>query len=375
MTRSITVVGGGYAGLAFIRQLRARDAGVPITLIDQNPFHTMLIETHQVAAASRSAASVLLPFAQMEGFRFIQARVEGLDPARRTLATTAGEVPYDVLVLAVGSVDHDFGVEGVREHCLMLHGAADALAIRERLAALPAEAPVIIAGGGLTGVELAAHMALNRPEGRSLTLVEGSPSLLPGLPPHLARAARRRLGHLGVNVITGAPVTRVEAGRAYLADSTALPFGLMVWACGVRAHPLVARLVIPTDRAGRALVGSDLRTPLPDLYVIGDSAAGHPPSAQAAVQQGRALADRLTGRMPRPVRLKGTLVDLGQHQAVGLIGSLALRGWLPGLLKRVNEALWVRQIAGWRAAGRLLLGLPDQGSRFESDPVWADKRG
>lgn len=359
MMRSITVVGGGYAGLALIRRLRSRDPQVTITLIDRNPFHTMLTETHQVAAGTRPAASVLLPFDQMDGFRFIQAEVTGLDPDRRTLATSVGEIDYEVLVLALGSVDHDFGVPGVREHCLMLRGAGDALAIRERLASLPPEAPVIIAGGGLTGVELAAHIALNRPQGRSLTLVEASPSLLPGLPAHLARAARRRLGHLGVNIITGAPVKQVEDGRVALADGTSLPFGLMLWACGVKAHPLIARLGIPTDRAGRAVIGSDLRTPLPDVYVIGDAASGHPPTAQAANQQGQGLADLLTGHAPRPIRQKGTLVDLGQHRAVGLVGSLSLRGWLPGLLKRVNEALWVRQAAGWQAAVRNLLGLAE----------------
>lgn len=360
MKRSITIVGGGYAGLSFIRRLLDRHPQASITLIDRNPFHTMLTETHQVAAGTRPAASVMLPFDQMTGFRFIQADVTGLDPERKRLSTSAGEIGYEVLVLALGSVDHDFGVAGVRQHCLMLHSAADALTIRERLAALPAEAPVIIAGGGLTGVELAAHIALTRPQGRSLTLVEASPSLLAGLPPRLARAARRRLGHLGVNVITGAPVSRVEADRAFLADGTALPFGLMVWACGVKAHPLIATLSIPTDRAGRALVGSDLRTPLPDLYVIGDAAAGHLPSAQAARQQGAALAEALTGHPVLPIHMLGTLVDLGQHRAVGLVGSLSLRGLLPGIMKRLNETLWVRRAAGWHAALRNLLGMPER---------------
>jgi NADH dehydrogenase len=360
MHRPITVVGGGYAGLSFIRRLQDRDPGVSITLIDRNPYHTMLTETHQVAAGTRPAASVILPFDQMEGFRFLQAEVTGLDPARKLLRTTAGELPYEVLVLALGSVDHDFGVPGVRDHCLMLHSAADALVIRERLAALPAEAPVVIAGGGLTGVELAAHVALTRPQGRALTLVEASPSLLPGLPPRLAQAARRRLGHLGVNVITGAAVSRVEDGRAFLSDGTALPFGLMVWACGVRAHPLISALGIPTDRAGRALVDADLRTPIPDLYVIGDSAAGHVPSAQAAMQQGFALADALTGHTVQPIRLKGVLVDLGQHRGVGLVGSLAMRGLLPGIIKRINEARWVGVAAGLPAALRHLVGLPER---------------
>lgn len=356
--RPIVVVGGGYAGLSFIRRIRQHNRHLPITLIDKNPYHTMLVETHQVAAGSRPADSILVPFDQVGGFRFIRAEVTGVDTEQKRLSTTAGPIEYDRLVLALGSVDHDFGVPGVREHCQTLRGLADAEAIRSRLAVLPPEEPVVIAGGGLTGVELAAHIALTRPHGRALTLVEASPTLLPGVPARLSWAARRRLGHLGVNVVPGAPVVRVEAGQAHLRDGTSLPFGLMIWAAGVRAHPLIATLNLPTDRAGRAVIGPDFQTPLPDVYVIGDCAAGHVPSAQAAIQQGAALADRLMGRAASPLRNKGILVDLGGHRAVGLVGSITLRGLLPGWLKRVTELLWISRVLGVRAVLCRLLGLP-----------------
>lgn len=355
--RPIVVVGGGYAGLSFVRRLRQHNREIAITLIDKNPYHTMLVESHQVAAGSRRPDSIVLPLDQIGGFRFIQAEVTGIDSVRKLLATTAGEIEYDRLVLALGSIDHDFGVPGVREHCQMLRGLTEAEAIRERLETLPPEEPVVIAGGGLTGVELAAHIALTRPHGRTLTLVEASPMLLPGLPARLSWAARRRLGQLGVNIVPGAPVVRVETGRAHLRDGTSLPYGLMIWAAGVRAHPLIATLDLPTDRAGRAAIGPDFQTPIPDLYVIGDSAAGHVPSAQAALQQGAALADRLAGKAPRSLRNKGILVDLGAHRAVGLVGPLTLRGLLPAWLKRVTELLWIARVMGWRTALLALVGL------------------
>lgn len=369
--RPILVVGGGYAGLSFIRQMRKYSPEVPVTLIDKNPYHTMLVETHQVAAGTRSAESVLVPFDQIGEFRFIRAEVLAVDAQTRTLSTTAGDIGYDRLVLALGSVDHDYGVPGVREHCQMLRGLADAEEIRRRLDALGPDAPVLIAGGGLTGVELAAHIALRRPGHRSLTLVEAAPTLLPGLPPRLVRSARRRLGLLGVNVLTGSPVTRVEAGRAHLRDGTVLPFGLMIWAAGVRAHPLVTTLGLPADRSGRVIVGPDYQTPVPDLYVIGDCAAGHQPSAQAALQQGRALAAVLTGRAPAPLRNKGVLVDLGEHRAVGRVGTLTLSGLVPGLLKRFTEAAWIARISGWGAALRSLIGgAPALMETIEGAPRW-----
>lgn len=347
--RTIVVVGGGYAGLAFVNQLRHYDRSTPVTLIDRNPCHTLLVESHQVAAGSRSPESILIPFDRISGVRFLQAEVLGGDLEAGILHTTAGPVPFDHLVLAVGSVDDDFGVPGVREHCQVLRGFRDAVAIRNRLAALPPGAPVVVAGGGLTGVELAAQIALRRTDGGTVMLVEAAPALLPGLPAQLGRFARQRLGQLGVNVITGAPVVRVESGLAHLRDGTALPFGLMVWACGVRAHPLVAALGLPTDRSGRALVGRDFQTPLPGVYAIGDCAAGHAPSAQLALQQGRALAAALSGRTPARPREKGVLVDLGQGRAVGQVGPLTLRGLLPGWLKRWTEVAWVAGVLGWKA--------------------------
>lgn len=362
MGTQVLVIGGGYGGVTFARRLAAERLDVAITLIDKNPYHTMLTEVHQVAAGHRAPDTVRFPFSEMEGFQFIQAEVTGIDAGQRQVQTTAGIIPYDYLVVALGSVDTDYGIPGVREHTMTLHSVGDALAIRDRLAALPEEAPIVVAGGGLTGVELAAELGLRR-AGGNLTLVEGAPTLLPGMDRKLQRSARRRLGALGVNVMTGARIARVEPGMVHFQDGSALPFGLMVWACGVKANPLIAQLGIPTDRAGRALVDANLQTELPGVYVIGDCAAGAPPTAQVARQHGEELAAHLAGLItgrPHPVhpaRLKGTLVDLGHTFGVGDVGSLKLTGWVPALLKRTNVARWVWTAADLPAATRYFLGL------------------
>ncbi|HWI63171.1 MAG TPA: FAD-dependent oxidoreductase, partial [Symbiobacteriaceae bacterium] len=277
MSGQIVVVGGGYGGISLVRRLEAMGLGGSVTLIDRNASHTVLTEIHQVAGGRERAEAFQVPFATMGAFRFLQAEVTGLDAAERCLLTSAGPVTYDRLVLAAGGVDADYGVPGVREHALTLHSLTDALTIRDRLEALPAGTPILIAGGGFTGVELAAELGERYGGGENITLVEGGPAILPGLPRRLQRRSRRRLGALGINVLTGERIARVEANMAHFADGSALPFGLLVWACGVRANPLIARLGIPVDKAGRALVGPTYETDLPGVYVIGDSAAGAPP--------------------------------------------------------------------------------------------------
>jgi NADH:ubiquinone reductase (H+-translocating) len=354
ITERIAVIGGGYGGLAFIRRLVALRPDAVTTLIDRNPYHTALTEIHEVAAGNRAPATIRIPFAELEGFRFIQAEVTGLDAAGRRVLTSAGPVEYDLLVLALGGTDTDFGVPGVAEHTRMLHSLQDALAIRDRLDLLPERASILIAGGGLTGVELAAEIGMRRGTTGNITLVEAAPMLLPGLAGVLQRGARRRLGSLGVNVLTGSRIARVDEGMVHFQDGSALPFALMVWACGVRSNLLVARLGLPVDKAGRTIVDGCLRTALPGVYALGDCAAtGLPPTAQAACQQGAHLADHVVGllqgeeRPVAPVRMRGTLVALGHIFGVGSLGdSLHMAGWLPALLKHLNVAKWF-----WTAAG------------------------
>lgn len=370
MATRITVVGGGYAGMALIRRLAGRE-GILLTLIDQNPYHTVLTEIHQVAAGNREPETLQFPYAALSGCRFIQARVHGLNPQAKQVLTSAGPVEYDILVLALGGVDADFGVPGVQEHTFRLHSLKEALAIRSRLDQLPEDAPVVIAGGGLTGVELAAEIGLRRRGAGNITLVEAAPSVLPGLARKLQLGARRRLGSLGVNVLTGTPIARVEEKMVHFKDGSALPFALMVWACGVKGHPLVAQMGIPVDGRGRALVDETMQTAVPDVYALGDCAAGGlPPTAQVANQQGTILANYLLARIrgeERPleqVAIRGTLVDLGHTFGVGSLGdSLKMVGLLPAFLKRANVARWMITAAGFSAALRYFLGLQDWGVR------------
>lgn len=370
MAAHVLVLGGGYAGAAFVRRIQARvGRGLRLTVVDRNPFHTLLTETHTVAAGTRPVSTVAVPFAFGPGVERLEAEVLKIDPDSRRVQTTAGTLHYDYLIFALGGADQDYGIPGVREHALFLRGVDDAQRICSRLAALPAEAPVLIVGGGLTGVELAAEVALSRP-GSSLTVVEGAPTLLPSLHPNLALRARRRLGWLGVNVQTGSPVRAVAPERLELANGTVLPYQLLVWAAGVRGHPLAGQLGVDLDRAGRVEVDAFLRSRRPEIYVIGDSAAFRErpespplaPSGQLSEQMGfaaaRDLLARLRGRKGvrfRP-QLKGVLLDLGGLAATGLIYRLQIAGPIAYLAKRAAVVGHVFRTLGWGAGLRLLTG-------------------
>ncbi len=358
MTMRVVVLGGGYAGVSFIQGLRRESiADLEITLVDRNPYHTLLTETHTVAAGSRVPGRVEIPFHSLgAGVRVVVAEVEALDAAARLVHTSAGTLPYDYLAFCLGGADNDFGIPGVREHALFLRGVKDAERIRTQLEQLPEGAGVVVVGGGLTGVELAAEMVQTFGRRRSITVLEAARNLLPGLPAGLQDRARRRLGWLGVNVMTGARVTAVEAGKLHLADGTVLVAGLVVWTAGVKGHPMVAATGATVDRAGRAVVDEHLRSTAPGVYVLGDSAAFRlapeaaplPPSAQVASQMGFSAAADLgarlrgeEGRRFKPV-LRGVLCDLGGLNASGLVHRFQVHGLVGAVAKRgsVLAYLW-----------------------------------
>lgn len=326
LMQRIVILGAGYAGLSFARNFHSDQAHV--TLVDQNPYHTVLVELHRLASGSQEAHDLKIALDSLDGF--VQAKVTKIDRENKKVLTDEGELPYDYLIFALGGVDSDWGIPGVREHAHTLRSVDDALAIRQAVAALPADGAITIIGGGLTGCELAAEL------GERVTLIQAGDHLLSGFPRRLQRAAQRRLESLGVKVLTGSPVVGVEADRV-ITKNGPVASDLTVWAAGVTGHPL---LPVATTR-GRATVDAHFLSEDPSIYVIGDSAYHElPPSGQLAEAAGKIAADHLMARLegrtvaPQTPKLKGTLVDLGGPYGLAHVFGFSLTGLLPVIMKR-----------------------------------------
>src|SRR5205085_9657506 len=126
----------------------------------------------------------------------------------------------------------------------------------------------VIVGAGPTGVELAGalseiarHTMLRNfrtinPSSARVVLLEGKDRVLPVYPPDLSEKAAKQLRGLGVEVITGAMVSNVDADSVRVGETT-IPTHTVLWAAGVQASPLSRTLGAPLDRAGRVLVNDD----------------------------------------------------------------------------------------------------------------------
>ena len=363
------IVGGGFAGLWATRALAS--APVRITLIDRHNHHLFQPLLYQVATAGLSAPDIAAPLRHIlrkqANVEVRLAEVAAIAPQEKHVVLADGTtIAYDALLLATGATHAYFGHDEWARHAPGLKTLDDALQLRRHLllAFERAEAETdpgkraawlsfAIVGGGPTGVELAGtlaeiarHTLKNEfrridPSQARVRLVEAGPRVLASFPDTLSEKARRQLERLGVEVVTGTPVSDIT-DEGYRLGETFIPAKTVVWAAGVAASPLARTLDVPLDRAGRVPVQPDLSVAgHPDIFVAGDIAAvisdGRPVPgvAPAAKQMGRHVAQvlraRLDGRAsPGDFRYQdyGNLATIGRMAAVVDFGRLKFSGLL-----------------------------------------------
>ena len=231
----------------------------------------------------------------------------------------------------------------------------------------------VLVGAGPTGVELAASIAQMttttlrsnfrriNPAKTSIFLLEGGKRVLPSFAESLARKAAERLEKLGVKVVTGAMVERIDE-RGVTVGGKRIESGTVLWTAGVSPSPLVKMLGVATDRAGRACVGPHLN--LPDnrgVFVVGDTATlmqdgkPLPGVAQVAIQQGRYVGRLIAqeirgGTPPRPFRYfdKGNMAVVGKNFAVMESGRIRLAGFTAWLVWAFIHLMFLPQLQNRR---------------------------
>ncbi len=353
----IVVLGAGYAGLTAFLELQERlSRNYDLVLVNGSRYHWFTTELHTYVAGEPEE-TVRIPLRRVVAppGRLIVDRVERVDPQRQVVELeSGGRLRFDLLIFGLGSDPEYYGLPGVEENSLIVGTWWGALKLRERITALldgeevGGSAPhVVVAGGGLTGVEVAGELADEYPDRLRLTIIEAGPEIMAGFAPELVRTAREVLAAKGIEILTGNPIAGVEPGRLTFRDGRTLDFDLLVWAGGVRGSAVVQRSGLATTPKGRARVDRYLRAEgYENLYVVGDSAAfvppgeerALPPTAQAAVQMGRAAARnilrQLQGKPLEPFRphIRGAFASLGRVEGVGQLGEGQTFTGLPAMM-------------------------------------------
>jgi NADH dehydrogenase len=402
----VLIVGGGFAGYTVAKALgeltKERD-DVGIMVINKENFFTYWpmvagiissdVETKNIAQPLRRA---LIQF----GASFRRAELETIDFDRKIVTASGGlEFPYDHLVLALGADPAFFGIPGVEEHSISMKGLTDAERIRNRMIERfeevtlardetsdtdeisDAKLTFVVIGGGSTGVEIAselhslAHKTLAPdypnidPDQVRIVLVDSNEEVLKELDPALRRAARQHLEELKIKVINEVRAEEVKEDRVILDDGEEIETENVIWTAGNRASAKLEDLDLPLQ--GEKGVETDAYMRVPDrenVWGIGDCAANVdkdgepvPPNAQAAVQEGEALAKNILAAIdgkedeltPFEYKPMGQLVELGSQFAVNEVMGVKFRG-LPASLF-------------WRATYLFKLESPENRARIAAD--------
>lgn len=409
--RRVLILGGGFAGLECARRL-ANDTRFAVTLLDRTNHHLFQPLLYQVASASLPAPDIARSIREVlrkaKNVTVLMDEVSGIDvPGRRVTGHSGATYEWDYLVVAVGARTSFFGNNQWERHTHGLKTLADAQAVRRHVLENLELAEqthdererarlmtIAIVGGGPTGVELSGAFAdlihrSMRDEFRNIdtsklriVLVEAGPKLLAPYDNDQSEYTRQRLKSLGVEVMTGAMVSDVQARCLHFKDGSKLEAASIIWAAGVEAQPLTRQLGVElADPAGRVAPEPDLSLPgHPDIFVAGDIVRMRdvndvpvPGVAPAAVQMGHHItkvlkeelrlekgrfADRKHDLRPKfRYRDKGLMAIIGRNHAVVKAGRMKLRGypaWVAWLLVHILFLIGFRNklavLLGWAFA-------------------------
>ena len=150
---------------------------------------------------------------------------------------------------------------------------------------------VTIVGGGLSGVEVASELRESRAD-LNIRIMDRGPSVLSGFPARTQRYVADWFRAHDVAMLSNTNVSRLEEGVVY-DRSEAIATDVTIWTAGIQPVPLVQRMNLPKDGAGRLVVNEHHQLPdYPGVFIVGDCASlPFSPSAQAAGAQGGQVAE------------------------------------------------------------------------------------
>lgn len=334
----IVIVGGGFAGLSAARRLAHKD--VNVTLISQHPHAEWLPNVHELVSRRKSPAQLQLDLEEQLGHwkqHFVCATVTEIDHAQQRLRTANGtRYDYDVLILASGSQAHSHGASGVYEHALIPRSVESSFRLGNaltRLAALPGNRSIVIAGAGIEGLEILGEILRRFGDTGHLDihLVDPQNQLFPDFPGLHERLHTAMRGQVTLHL--GRSITAVEANKVKLDDGSHLPSRFTVWSAGRKACELVGICGLAKADQDATVLPTLQSLNDPYIFIAGDTAELSPPLAKQAYHaqdMGKHAADNalrlLQGKAPLPFKpwLRPILMSFGERDGVMFYGQQAL---------------------------------------------------
>jgi NADH dehydrogenase len=361
--KQVVIIGGGFGGIAVAKEL-ARAKEVSVTLITKNPYFEYYPALYKLVTGAL-AIEVCVPyekiFKKTDSVSVIQNVYESYDKDKKIVTLLDGQtIPYDYLVLAMGSETNYFNIPGIEQYAFSFKSSEEALRLKQHFLNILQESKdipkddlikrfhVTVVGGGPSGVELAGDITtyLRKmtkryhidPSFVTVDLIESNPRVLAMLPSAVSRKAEARLRRLKVNIYTNRTLQAQDLDNVTASGMT-IRSGTVIWTAGTKINQSFSML--PLDSKKRVIVGNDLSLPEDsNVFVIGDGASAMGTGlAQGAIAHGeyvgKALFAKLNDHQVSPYKGKtmGYVVPIGHNYAIFSYRKITISGFIPWLMR------------------------------------------
>ena len=377
--KNILILGAGYGGVHVAKKLAKKykkNNNVEITLIDKNPYHTLMTELHEVAGGRVHPESVQIELSKIFArtkVNVVTDLIEKVDTDNKTVKTTNGNYTYDYLVVGTGSEPAFFGVPGVKENGFTLWSFEDAMKIRhhvQKMFKLAAKErneskrkemlTFVVAGSGFTGIEMAGELLewktrlakehnVDENEVR-LMVVEAMGTILNMLDRKQADKAEKYMVKKGMTILKNSPIVEVAPNKIVLKSGEEIETNTLIWTCGIQANEEVKEYGLETARAGRLATNEFMQAVnKEEVFVVGDlnyyeeeEGKGTPQIVEAAIQTGDVIAKNIIALMDKKKDLTkfksnyhGFMVSIGGKYCVANLAGIKLAGFFAMIMKHL----------------------------------------
>ena len=378
MSNKILVLGAGYGGVHAAKKLAKKykkNNDIEITLIDKNPYHTLMTELHEVAGGRVHPESVQVELCKIFGkskVKVVTDLIEKVDTDNKKVKTTYGEYEYDYLIIGTGSEPAFFGVPGVKENGFTLWSFEDALRIRHHIEDMFSKASLerdakkrkemltfVVAGSGFTGIEMAGELLewktrlareYNVDESEvDLKVVEAMGTILNMLDRKQADKAEKYMVKHGMEILKNSPIVEVTENEVILKSGEKINTRTLIWTCGIQANQDAKEYGLETARAGRLQTNEFMQAVgKKDVFVVGDMAyfeeepgKGTPQIVEAAEQTADTAVKNIIASMENKEMQKfqskyhGFMVSIGGRYCVANLMGMKLSGFFAMMMKHL----------------------------------------
>ena len=381
--KKVIIIGGGYAGLRVINKL-ASSKDIEILLLDKNPYHYMQTDVYELIANEKDFAGVSIDFFTFcmgfDNTTFLKQEVKNIDFKKKKVITNLDRFYYDYLVIAVGSrTKFATNVEGLREHAYGVKALHRAMYFKQKFemslfkkvdesGTICTPLSIVIAGAGLSGVEIAAQMASFAKEfyksnhficrKLNIILINAAEHILYGMDEILVDKSTKRLLDLEVVIKNKQKVISLTKDSVTLSSGEKLFMDFMIFAGGIEPNGLVYSLSLKKNERGYIEIRDTLQTEEYDnVYALGDcvtlkSKNGNilAPTADTAEQMGNLCADNIKNDMAsktlknHSISSRGILIALGRRYATAKVFGIHINGYPAYIMKKIIEKIYAKNL-------------------------------